>query len=110
MTTNPWLSAYMSTANRAYNIAAQSMIAQTRAATQAQQAQFKRDVLAAQRVHPGVAGPVDADRRFVRQGLVALVLTEGLGLPALLPLICAVAAPQPKSFDSLTGRSNADGN
>ncbi len=49
MTTNPWLSAYMSTANRAYNIAAQSMIAQTRAATQAQQAQFKRDVLAAQR-------------------------------------------------------------
>ena len=49
MTTNPWLSAYMSTANRAYNIAAQSMIAQTRAATQAQQAQFKKDVLAAQR-------------------------------------------------------------
>ena len=53
---------------------------------------------------------MDADRRFVRQGLVALVLTEGLGLPALLPLICAAAAPQPKSFDSPTGRSDADGN
>lgn len=47
--TNPWLSAYMSAANRAYNMTAQSMMAQTRAATQAQQAQFKKDVLAAQR-------------------------------------------------------------
>ena len=49
VTTNPWLSAYMSAANRAYNMAAQSMLAQTRAATRAQQAQFKKDVLAAQR-------------------------------------------------------------
>ena len=47
--TNPWLSAYMSAANRAYNMTAQSMLAQTRAATRAQQAQFKKDVLAAQR-------------------------------------------------------------
>ena len=39
----------MSAANRAYNMAAQSMLAQTRAATRAQQAQFKKDVLAAQR-------------------------------------------------------------
>lgn len=81
--TNPWLSAYMSAANRAYNMTAQSMMAQTRAATQAQQAQFKRDVLAAQRVHPGVAGPVDADRPVV-QGLVR---KEGHGFPSLLPLI-----------------------
>ena len=49
VTTNPWLSAYMSAANRAYHMTAQSMLAQTRAATQAQQAQFKKDVLAAQR-------------------------------------------------------------
>ena len=45
---------------------------------------------------------MDADRRFVRQGFVALVLKERLGLPARLPLIrLAIALHRSPSPDSV---------
>lgn len=49
MAKNPWMSASLSAANRAYYTAAGSAAAQARAAAGAQQAQLRRDMSSAQR-------------------------------------------------------------